>query len=350
MKRNMKTESKEELLKFIEAIVYILTIVIVVFSNVYGNVYFKFIPLLFILGIVGNIVFKRPIITTIFGMIVCICTIYLNGTRNILDNLFNSLLLSVNIALGEIFISSLLKCIKYVKCLKRNKEKICLNIKESIKYLSIPFLTLTFFLISYNYINSNIFELCSAKSRLNDYLNTNNKIDYTISNINFSIVPNRGFRFRLYDNDTLRNYEYIVYTNKSMEIKDVQNYNINEKIKAYNLKLNELISKLKVTDIDVRVIYENMEYVIEFTKNVNNISDNTIKDYSMQISNIIDNDEFDKILRQVSRVLIILEDKEDTSKNIVSYFYVDNYYKNKNTNITKTYSYINDSLTVEYID
>ncbi len=349
MERKMKTESKEQLMKFIEAIVYILSIIVVVFANVYGNIYFRFIPLLFILGIIGNIAFKRTVTTTVFGMIICICTMYLNGTRNMAENLFNSSILSINIALGEVFSSSLMKYIGYIKENRKNKIKDETSIETHVKYLSLPVLLFFFFLAGYNYINSNIFELSLSKKRLDSYLTSSN-IDYSITDITFNITPKRNFKFRVYDNNDLRSYDYIVYTNKKLEIKDVQDNNINNKILNYNKEIEKIISGLNVKDINVKVIYENSEYVIEFSKNVNNINNNVIKDYSMQISNIIENEDFDKILKQVSRVLLELKSNEDTSKNIASYFYVENYYKTKNTNLTKTYSYINDSLTVEYID
>lgn len=349
MERKMKTESKEQLMKFIEAIVYILSIIVVVFANVYGNVYFRFIPLLFILGIIGNLAFKRTVTTTVFGMIICICTMYLNGTRNIAENLFNSSILAINIALGEVFSDSLMKYVGYLKENNKNRFKDENSIRNNVKYLSLPVLVFIFFLISYNYMNSNVFELHSSKKRLDNYLTSNN-VDYNITDITFNITPKRNFKFRIYDNNDLRTYDYIVYTNKNLEIKDVQNNNINNKILNYNKEISKIMSDLDVKDINAKVIYENSEYVIEFSKNVNNINNNVIKDYSMQISNIIENEEFDKILKQVSRVLLELKSTEDASKNITSYFYVENYYKVKNTNLTKTYSYINDSLTVEYID
>lgn len=351
MVKKLKTSASEQIMQIVEAVVYILAIIIVSVVNVYGNIYFRFIPLLFLLGIIGNVFFKRPITTTVFGMIVCICTNYLKGMRNVAEIVFDSSIFALDIALGEVFASSLFKYLNYVKESKKNKFSSSENKINYLKYAILPISIFIFFIFSYNYINSNIFELNASNKKLNNYLNQNNIKDYKIVNVTFNVKPKRNFEYKVYSNDTKRVYEYDVYTSSKEDVLDIQNINIQNKVGEYNEKISQMLLNLEIKDIDVKMVYENSEYVIEFSKTVNNIEESTLKEYSMKIATILEDSTFnDEVLQKASRALILLKNSEDTSKNVTGYFYIENYNKNKAQNLTKIYNYVNACMSVEYID
>ena len=101
-KKNMKFLTKNTIL-YIEAIVYILAIIVGVIACDVGPIYIRMLPILFILGFVGRIIFDRPVITTVFGIITALCITKLTNNSNFFDNLFVSLCNGINIALGELF-------------------------------------------------------------------------------------------------------------------------------------------------------------------------------------------------------------------------------------------------------
>ena len=50
----------KNIIKYIEAIIYILAIIVGIFACNSGPIYIKMLPILFILGFVGRIIFDRP--------------------------------------------------------------------------------------------------------------------------------------------------------------------------------------------------------------------------------------------------------------------------------------------------
>ena len=73
-----------------------------VLANLFGHIYLKMLPILFFLGFVGRIVFDKPVITTVFGVITAICINEMIEHASFSDNLFISLCNGLNIAMGEL--------------------------------------------------------------------------------------------------------------------------------------------------------------------------------------------------------------------------------------------------------
>lgn len=92
----------KNIIKYIEAIIYILAIIVGIFACNSGPIYIKMLPILFILGFVGRIIFDRPVMTTIFGIVTAICIIRVTNNISIKENIFFSLCDGLNIAMGEL--------------------------------------------------------------------------------------------------------------------------------------------------------------------------------------------------------------------------------------------------------
>ena len=96
----MKLTKKQK--AYIEGIVYIIAIIVVIFAKVYGSIYFSLLPLLVILGIVGKVFFDRGVVTTIFGIITSLCVVYTKGSFTLPENIIYSLVIGLDIAMGEL--------------------------------------------------------------------------------------------------------------------------------------------------------------------------------------------------------------------------------------------------------
>ena len=77
----------KNIIKYIEAIIYILAIIVGIFACNSGPIYIKMLPILFILGFVGRIIFDRPVMTTIFGIVTAICIIRVTNNISIKENI-----------------------------------------------------------------------------------------------------------------------------------------------------------------------------------------------------------------------------------------------------------------------
>lgn len=84
---------------FIEGFVYSLLIIVTIIAITIGPIYIKFLPILYILGILGNMLFKRPIITSIFASIVSICFIQILGGYSLNFNILKSIYVGLSVAL-----------------------------------------------------------------------------------------------------------------------------------------------------------------------------------------------------------------------------------------------------------
>jgi hypothetical protein len=91
-------------LVFIEGIVYSLLIIVTIIAITIGPIYIKFIPILYILGILGNMLFKRPIITSIFACIVSICIIQILGEYTLSFNILKSIYVGLLVFLRRNYI------------------------------------------------------------------------------------------------------------------------------------------------------------------------------------------------------------------------------------------------------
>ena len=369
----------------IESSVYIISIVIVIFANIFGSVYIRMIPLLFILGIIGNIVFKRPVITSIFSTVVSICFVKLSGVTNVFENLLFSFSMGAYVCLGEISCHMILiiyndikKKRKKLKSTKKyvhsqtleefamsrkksgkKEEKVNLKKRFSKKniysYVFAPLLIIFMFCIQ-NYLNSNIFSYLKYEKKLNNYLSKNyEKEDLKIVNSYYSFLKDKNFKFIVRDNLTGRMYNFVVYEDESFDIQDgimISSYlsiekNVNEKLQNY-LKNNEIFKEYEDISIFLRIIDdEDIELVI--TKEKEKIDENVTLDFSKEVASILSSLENFNNDNSVHQVLIELNEKE--SKSCLSaYIYLNRYNDVIKLGTYEGFEYINKALSIEFIE
>ena len=346
--------SKKQI-QYIEAIVYIIAIIIVIFCKVYGTIYFSFIPLLVILGIVGKCLFKREIITTVFGIIVSICMVYTKGQMDILENVLYSFLIGLDIALGELLGTYLIKTHKKLIKEKTKKSKFG---KEAIKIYVITFVILIVTLSISIYTNGNVFDYIKCKKSVENYINESydNQDGFKIVDTIYTIGINRSYTFKVLNvkDDSISNFT--VYLKNKNIVKD----EYKEKVLANNINKakNTLITYLqsnnyteKYKDLAINIEYlekENIKIIID--KKVENVDKNEQEIFAKQIVSFLEDIKLCELYDKVDELQISISNINQTNDILISNIYIDGYEKNILTKNEEPYIYILKALSIEYID
>lgn len=351
-RKNSKVINKT--IEFIETVVYILAIIIAIFANLYGNIYIQMIPILFILGIVGKIAFNRPITTTVFGMIVAICAVYMTGVSSISKNLIISSWMAVYIALGEICAFATEKSHYYIKKKKSTS-------KEAIGSYMLLIVTFVISLGVYNYTNSNIFELQKAKKRLNDYIAQNySENNFKVSNVKYNYLGEKSFHFYVKNSEDEKLYNFLVSKDEKFDIDDgyikLKNVNkeknINENLIKYfrDKNLNEKYEDFKVS-MELNEV-DNFEFKIQkiIEKEEGNISDDDILECSKKIAKLISDLKEFEYFKNIDQIIVCIKNSQNTNENITSYLNAERFFKDNSFTIEHDYEYIKNALNVEYIN
>lgn len=341
-------------IELVETIVYILAIIIAIFANLYGNIYIQMIPILFILGIVGKIVFNRPVTTTVFGMIVAVCAVYITGIRSIPKNLIISSWMAAYIALGELCAFAFSKSWYYIKKKKSSSKEACGS------YLLL-IITLIVSIGVYNYTNSNIFDLQKARKRLDNYLVQNYSDSmFRVSNVRYNFLGEKSFEFYMENIKDGKIYNFLVSKDEKYDIDDGYNKlrninkekNINENLIKYftDNKLNEKYEGIKVS-IELNEV-DNFEFKVlkEVSKDGEDINDDDILKFSKEIAMLIKDLKNFEYLKNFQQIIISIKNKENTSQNITSYLNIEKFFKDNSFTMEHDYEYIKNALNVEYIN
>lgn len=349
--KSRKNKVLKNIVGYIEAIIYITCIIAVIFANLYGSIYIQMIPMLFILGIVGKIIYNRPVSTTVFGMIVAICALYTTGVTSIYQNLLLSFCMAIYIALGEICAYIFEKLCKYIK----NKED--RFSKKTVFSFCFLVITLIATLSIYNYTNSNIFEYRNAKQRLENYFAQNYKDkNFKITNVKYNFLGEKTFNFDVREQTDTRIYNFVVSKSEKFEIEDGylkyeranKEKNANAKLIKY-LKDNNFNEKHKDVKLQIKLNeIDNFEF--EIIKEVDVINEDSVLDFSKKVASVINDLKNFEYFKQLEQVVISLKNTKDTNETLTSYLYIERYLNNDNINIEKDYMYIQKSLIVEYIN
>lgn len=335
-------------LEYIEAVVYILAVVVVIFSNVYGNIYIKMIPLLFILGIIGNIFFDRQIITTTFGIVVAMCLIHLKTGVPVLENIFLSFVIGLQIILGEYLGKYIKKLYKYSK----KSKKVSQN--KLGKSRAIVFILLFLCIGVHMYINGSYLTLKIAKNTINSYFENKGIDEYKIINTNYNFFKKQNYQFTVNTNSITS--KYIVYLKDiDLVIDEYNNSNINNRYLVYTL--DDIYNEIRQNDI--YDIYSS-NYTLSLDKN--NLSDRIL--CINKKVDIVDNNSKDKFISEILQFVKMLNDA-DIIKNIdilqislstigdENVYITDlnlSYYMDYILDDKKAYEYIDSSLNMQYLD
>ena len=339
-KKNMKFLTKNTIL-YIEAIVYILAIIVGVIACDVGPIYIRMLPILFILGFVGRIIFDRPVITTVFGIITALCITKLTNNSSFFDNLFVSLCNGINIALGELFGEFFLKSKKIFS----KKKK--LNNKNVLAIYVITAIIGVFSIGVHIYTNGSYISYIKAKNSLYNYLNENYKTcDFKIVDCKYNFYKNISYSFEMRNVTKEVNTNFIVLAHNDYAVYDEYKFVIHSQ---NNTKINEDFNKYIKdvnTKLDFKIGYLNTgDIKLVISKNVQKVDEDEIKEFVSEVDKfIIKLFEVNNELK-INNIELNLVDSCNNENSLISDFEV-----NDIKNSDDTYQYIINSLTVEFIE
>jgi hypothetical protein len=335
----------------IESIIYMFAIITVIFAITYGPIYISTLPLLFLLGVFGRISFNRPISTTVFGICISLCAIYMQGSVTMLANIVLSFGAGFSIAVGELlgkYIEDILKKIKNEHSISKSK------FRRSVAYTC---LIIIFSLVMNDYINGNIFTYLKFKDKITTYLKTTygDQTTFNIINAKYDFLGNQNYVFKIKNNKYGEVNRFVIYLKDPDIIDDGYKKSIIVKNNnTLNLKLSVYISNIlkdNLKDINISSEYTDVDRIkLQINKELDLIDDTSIKECAIEIDNILkqfSNFEYYNEITEVSLNLISTKNIKDNVSSVINM----EGYKNYSLNNEKlTYEYILHSFYVEYMD
>lgn len=333
------------LLKYVEAVVGCILLVICINLCISGNIFFKMIPIACIVGILGQIVFNRKFMTTVFTFIVSVVLLQIKMPSQLLYNLLISIQISICCLFGELC-GYYGKKLFYLLRKKRKKNK-----KLKMKYLSIACLSLLVSVCINIFFNGDYISYFSAKKSLMNYFSNEYFSSSRFKIFSVDFVYGANPRYIFYTNDTINNNNvgsFIVY------LKDKNNVQDEYQQQILNNISNQLSSSLKhiqADNLDVEISYDDTHTLtINFYKSVDNVDKNSVEEYAKEIVSYMDEalkvEDFDLI----EQIRVVLESNSDSKDNLSSYIYMNGYKDMLENAKEEPYEYIVRALNIEYFE
>ncbi len=298
MSLKLKSKVIKSIYVYSEAILYGVLIMLTIFLNTYGPLFLKFIPLVLILGIIGRIIFDRPIVTSLFGFCVSLCEIEILSNISLEKNIIYSMYTFFCILLGEIAGV----CIFNIFTSKAKKLS-----NKMAKEISLLVLTTFIGVFLNKYLNGDPISYIKSRNILDDYVSKNYGIldeNVKIEKAVYVCGTSNYFSFTLsgLDNKEGKNYSIGVYSNKKV-IDGYYDSKLNDMTEALKDKFDFKFSKENFGEIKLSIYYTNLEkdIVLNIEKNVDTISDTNIANFAKEANLVLDKikefDEFDNIYK-----------------------------------------------------
>lgn len=241
---------KKEKIKIIaEAVIYVVLVIGASYFTIFGDMFIRMVPLVYILGILGNVMFNKPIITIVLTG-VSVCTfgyITENGinTDVILYVIYSISMLGLGIVTGYI-LNELYENFKLRKFIKYYTK---------IAYILSLVVVILIPLFMNNLVNSNMITYLVARNRVNKYVRENYAYsDYYIVNVSF--LP--SYTAGVYEFDTVIDGTK-VKLNYSLD-NEIADVNMNERKetldKMLNAEINIILKQNNLQSLDVSGKYE----------------------------------------------------------------------------------------------
>lgn len=335
--------------RYSEAILYIILLIVAVSLCITNNMYITMIPIAFLVGMIGQIIFGKRVMTSFFIGILSVILLQMKTPANIILNLINTFEIVILSLIGEVFGWS----VKRLYRLFRNKKKVSKKIKkEGLKCSIVGIFSLTIGLILSGIFNGSYITYSISKGKLKEYF-----IDEYHSSSRFKIISSKyefsnGSKYIFYTQDTTSNGGTGKFSVYLMDKYNVQDNYQEQIINNISKELNENIKKEYDSDeIDIYVLNSDTnELVISFTKQIDSITRNEIEEYSKEISEVLEKvssvDKFDDI----SQIKIILESKNNPRENLASYIFMNGYKEMIEKGEEEAYQYIMRALNIIYFN
>lgn len=335
METRLKVYSKKVL--YFESITYILIIMLTIFLNINGSIYFRILPLLFLLGLIGEILFDRPIFTSLWGIGTSFLFITLRGDTTILINLIYSLYIGFLITMGEIF-GILIRNIYY-----SIKDKLNIFGLKLISYYLTAIIILILALFSNNVIMGDIKKYETSKNTLDKYLlkNYNNLEEFKVLNSDYDFFKTKGYIFDIQNTSTSSKYEFIVYKNSN--IYDEYKIKENERLEIrYQTNLDEYLKssgiKEEFSNFSFKLEAELTDIILTIEKSVDNVDNLAKSNYVNDIIKIFEKLKGYNEYKNIIQCKLKLSSNENVIESILTNF-----------EFEENYEYILKSFEVEYL-
>lgn len=312
---DMFIPKKEKIIITIEAIIYIVLIILASYFTICGNMFIRMVPMLYFLGIFGCIMFNKKIVTVLLTTI----SIFTFGCLIESEVNMNIVLLSIYSA----FMIVLGETTGYILNLLYENFKLRKFIKYYHKIIYIILLILSVLIPVFlnNIVNSNMISYMTARKNIDKYINENYAYsEYYIEKTDYIPSYNGG----IYEfNSVIDGVEVKLNYISKDEIADINMNNRKENLnRIANAGMNILLRDNNLTNLDVECRYGYSKVSTEpdiIRINIKNTKAEQIDDIVKFMSAIKTWDKFDIIDRidvQIDSVNVLIYKKDLDEKDI----------------------------------
>lgn len=310
---------------YLEAIIYVVGLLYGVYLYSAGGYFINLIPIIFILGLLGKVIFDRPLMTTILGMIFNMFVVYqlygISGKLNFLSSIYIGIMLMAGEIVGQIYyaIYEKNKKEKRAKKIKIRDNKISKNSKLSLP-ISVAIILFTVILI-HSYVNGNIIEYLVKRNLVDNYINDvykDSKENLKIREPKIELsINNRDYKFNVENLENGGMYSITIRDNGYIE----DEFQIVEK-RLETIKINDSINEIMNSKFsgdeysDLSVITNNNKIII--IKKVLNETEEEKQTFSKQTYEIIKELRKSNVLESIAIIDTKLIQKSDGKNSIVT--------------------------------
>ena len=342
----MESKSKKVALKYLEGFVYCFLLLVSVMLCISGNTYIKMIPIAFISGLIGQIMFGKKAMTSMFSCIIAIVLSQLKTPALLNQNIISTVVITVLSLVGELCGYGLKKLVHLLK-LKSSKRRE----KEKIKNYILCSVTIIIGIVINSIVNGNPISYIRCKNNLKNYLATqySSGSRFEIFSVRYSLSERAKYTF--YTEDVSNNNEigkFVVFLDDTQIIQD------DYKEKVLTSKIQEITKYLKELDLNENIVVsvgidETEELTLNIFKKVDEITQQNVDDFSKEIVDLVDKARVAKYFEEIKQMKIVLECLQNQKDNLATYIYMDGYNEMKQKNEENAVDYIKRALNIEYI-
>lgn len=317
---DMFIPKKEKIKIILESVIYVALVIAASYFTIFGDTFIRMVPMLYFIGIFGNMMFNRPIVTIILTCISVFTFGYIvEGTINtsiILFVIYSAFMLGLGIVTGYIL------NILYENFKLRRFIKYYTKIAYIISLVAVILIPL----FMNNLVNSNMITYLVAKNRVDRYVRENYAYsEYYVTKVAY--VP--SYKVGVYEFDTVIDGTKVKLNYMlSNEIADI---NMNERKETLNQMLNaELNILLKENSMQILDVTGSYEYSKVATVpdsinvSISNLSEKEI-DYAVSFISVLRKwskfDKLDRINIEVEGYAVII-DKDDLNNKEITKEYI----------------------------
>lgn len=317
---DMFIPKKEKIKIILESVIYVALVIAASYFTIFGDTFIRMIPMLYFIGIFGNMMFNRPIVTIVLTSISVFTFGYIvEGTINtsiILFVIYSAFMIGFGIITGYIL------NILYENFKLRRFIKYYTKIAYIISLVAVMLIPL----FMNNLVNSNMITYLVAKNRVDKYVRENYAYsEYYVTKVNY--IP--SYQVGVYEFDTVIDGTRVKLNYMlSNEIADV---NMNERKetlnKMLNAELNILLKQNSMQILDVTGSYDYSKVATvpdSINISISNLSEKEI-DYAVSFISVLKKwskfDKLDRINIDVEGYAVTI-DKDDLNNKEITKEYI----------------------------